>query len=179
MKIKKHISKLGILLLITFCSTTVFAQITSEEDMAKAVFETIQNNDLETFTSYCASEERFTKAVNGIEENSPKEIGLKQELKSENADNFTDENINTFNLFHKELTDNNIDITKSELSETITKEIRVEVPNLKATEIQFEIAFTNITYVINANVFITEGDIFIYEFAFAKKTIRMKGELKF
>ncbi len=70
-------------------------------------------------------------------------------------------------------------ITKSELSETITKEIRVEVPNLKATEIQFEIAFTNITYVINANVFITEGDIFIYEFAFAKKTIRMKGELKF
>ena len=169
MKIKNHISKLGILLLITFCSTAVFAQITSEEDMAEAVFITIQSNDLETFISYCASEERFTKAVNGIEENSLKEIGLKQELKQENANNFTDENINTFNLFHKELTDNNIAIKKGKLSETITKETRVEVPNLKATEIKFEISFENITYVINANVFITEDDIFIYEFLFAKK----------
>lgn len=170
-----------LIMLFAFLSLTtlIFAQFTSEEDMAKAVFKTIIDNDLETFKSYCASEERFTKAVDGIEENSPKEIGLKQELKRENANNFTDENIKTFNLLQKELTDKSIAIKKGSFTDTITKETRVEVANLIAREVKFEILFKNITYVINANVFITEDDMFIYDFGFAQKQIRIKGELKF
>ena len=153
-------------MLFAFLSLTSFgfAQITSEEDMAKAVFETIQNNDLETFTSYCITKDEMTKILNGMEETTPKEKAIKQELQQESAEGFRNESTHSFNLLLKELTDNNIDTKKSELSEPIRKEPRFEVTNLIASEIKFEVSFKKTIYEISVDLFITQGDLFIYNF---------------
>ncbi len=159
-----------VIMLFAFLSLTSlsFAQITSEEDMAKAVFETIQNNDLETFTSYCITKDGMTKMLNGMEETTPKEKAIKQDLQQETADGFREESTHSFNSLLKELADNNIVIKESELSKTIRKKPRFEVTNLKASEIKFDVSFKKTIYEISVDLFITKGDLFIYNFHFHK-----------
>lgn len=168
MKNKNIISQIIILFAFLLATSTSFAQITTEEDMAKAVFETIRTSDLETFTSYCITKDEMTKILNGMEETTPKEKAIKQELQQETADGLRNEAAATFNSLLKELTENNIVIKRSELSKTIRKEPRFEVTNLKATEIKFEVSFKQIVYKISVDLFVSNGDIFIYNFHFAK-----------
>jgi len=65
--------------------------------MATAVFETIKNSDLETFTSYCITEDALTKILNGMEETTPKEKAIKQDIQQETAENCRNESTHSFN----------------------------------------------------------------------------------
>ncbi len=174
MKITNYANQLVFMLLFTLIPTISFAQITTEEDMATAVFETIQNSDLDTFTSYCITEDAMTKIVNGMEETTPKEKAIKQDIQQESAEGFRKESTHSFNSLLKELTDNNIDIKKSELSKPITVEPGFEVTNLKHSEIKFEVSFNETIYEINVDLFITQGDLFIYNFHFYEMDIERK-----
>lgn len=145
-------------------TSTSFAQITTEEEMAKAVFETIINSDLETFSSYCATDDKMADMLEGMQESTPKEKGVKQELKEEKAANFRDESINKFNALMKELNTNNIAIDKGVFSD-LTNKVRVEVPNCKAITIKFVMTFNDkIHYEIRTDVFKTNTDLFIFNF---------------
>lgn len=159
-----------ILLIVLFTFSALISKnitkITTEEDMVKAVFETIQNNDLETFLSYCITEDGMTKIINGMVETTPKEKAIKQDIQEESVENFRDESTNSFNSLLKELTDNNFVLKKSELSKTITKEPRFEITNLIASEIKFEVSFNETIYEISVDLLISQGDFYIYNFHF-------------
>ena len=157
---KQSIMLLALLAVTNFS----YAQITSERDMAEAIFKTIQNNDLETFSSYCSTKERFAKLVDGMGETTPKEKAIKQDLKTENSDNFRNECINKFKLLLKELTDSNISIKDGVFPEMITNETRVEVTNLKAIKIKFTASFNTVNYEIKLDIFKSKEDLFIYDF---------------
>lgn len=166
MKNKKLITRLTMLFAFLLVTSTSFAQVKTEEDMAKAVFETIKTNNLETFSSYCATDERMTNLVDGMSETTPKEKGVKQELKEEKAANFRNECINKYNALIKELKANNSAINKGVFTEITKNKTRVEVTNLKASEIKFKASFNTINYEINIDIFKTKSDLFIYDFQF-------------
>ena len=168
MKNRNLISRVIMLFAFLLVTNVSFAQVKTEEDMAKAVFKTIQDGDLKTFTSYGASEERMTNLVNGMEETTPKEKSIKQELKEEKAENFSNECINKFKLLLKELESNNIVAKEGVFLEITTNETRFEVTNLKASKIKFKASFNSINYEIKIDMFKTKDDLFIYDFQFHK-----------
>lgn len=163
---KKNNLMNSVIMLFAFLlvSNTSLAQITTEEDMAKAVFETIKNSDLETFSSYLATDEKMALMLEGMEESTPKEKGVKQDLKEENVASIRKECINGYNSLIKELDTNNIAIDKGVFSD-LTNKVRVEVPNCKAIKIKFIISFNDtIHYEVKIDVFKTKTDLFIYNF---------------
>lgn len=166
MKNKNIISQVVFLFAFLLATSTSFAQITTEEDMAKAVYETIKNSDLETFSSYCTTDEKMTEMLEGMEESTPKEQSVKKELKEENFASFRDESINKYNELIDELNTKNIAIGKGVFSD-LTSKTRVEVPNCKAINLKFVMNFNDkIHYQISMDVFKTETDLFIYSFKF-------------
>ena len=144
--------------------STSFAQITTEENMAKAVFETIKTNDLEIFTSYCATKERISKMLEGMAETTPKEKAIKEEFKNEDPENFKNQCVNKFTLLINELKGSNISIKEAEFKEVFLNQVRFEITNCKATKLKFKASFKTIDYRIILNILKTKDDIFIYDF---------------
>ena len=164
MKNKKLMIRTVVLFAFFALTNIGFSQITTEEDMARAVFETIKNSDLETFSSYLVTDEKMANMLKGMEESTPKEKGVKQDLKEENATSIRKECINGFKALIEELNTKSIAIDKGVFSDFTTK-VRVEVPNCKAITIEFVSTFDDkIHYQIRVDVFKTESDLFIFNF---------------
>lgn len=168
MKNKNLMSR--VIMLFAFLSLTSFgfAQISTEEDMAKAVFETIKNNDLATFSSYCINEERMAKMLNEMGQTTPQEKGIKQELQKEGAEGFRSYAIKQFGKLISELESNNIPLKDIVLSELKIKKSVFEVTNLKAIESNFDLTFNEISYKVYFNTFKNETDLCVYDFGFYK-----------
>ena len=164
MKNKNLMNRVLMLFAFLLVTSTSFAQIATEEDMAKAVFETIKTNDLEKFTSYCTSKERISKMLVGMEETTPKEKGIKQELKQEDPENFKNQSINKFNSLIEELKNSNVTTDRAEFKEVFLNKIRFEVTNCKASKLKFKASFGSVDYQIILNIIKTKADIFIYDF---------------
>jgi len=60
------------------------------------------------------------------------------------------------------------------LSKPITVEPGFEVTNLKHSEIEFEVSFEKTIYGISVDLFITQGDLFIFNFLFYEIDIERK-----
>ncbi len=165
-KMKNNKLKNRVIMLFAFllATSTSFAQISTEENMAKAIFETIKNNDLETFTSYCASKERISNMLDGMEETTPKEKAIKQDLKDEDPEFFINQPINKYKLLIDELKKENLTTGKAEFKEVFLNEIRFEITNCKASKLKFKASFGTIEYRIILNIIKTKDDIFIYDF---------------
>lgn len=147
-------------------TSTISAQIKTEKEMVEAVFKTIQNNDLKTFISYGATDERLLSMVEGMAETTPMEKDIKKDLKTEKASSFSTECISKFELLNKELTTNNHVIKEGVLSEDIFTDLQFEITNLKCSEIKFQVTFNETVYEIEINTFNTGKDIFIYDFQY-------------
>ena len=161
---KNLINRVLMLFAFLLVTSTSFAQITTEEDMAKAVFETIKNNDLETFSSYCVSKERISKMLDGMEETTPKEKAIKQDLKEEYPENFINQPINKFKLLIDELKNDNNTINKAEFKEVFLNKVRFDITNCKATKLKFKVSFGTTDYRVILNVIKTKDDMFICDF---------------
>ena len=172
MKNKNLMNRIIMLFAFLLATSNSFAQITTEEDMAKAIFKTIKNSDIETFKSYGASDSKMTNTVAGMGGSTPKEKSIKQELRGEKAENFTKECINKFNLLQSELTNNNIKIKEGVFVKIKTNKVRCEVEGLKASKIKFIVAFDKKEYEIRIDIFKTKNDMFIYDFSFTKPEIK-------
>lgn len=159
-----------VIMLFAFLSLTSFgfAQITTEEDMAKAVFETIKNNDLKTFSSYCINEERMAKMLNEMGQTTPQEKGIKQELEEEGAESFRSYSTKQFGKLIAELESNDIPLKDVVFSKFEIKKSQFEVTNLKAIESNFELSYNEISYKIIFNAFKTETDLRVYNLGFYK-----------
>lgn len=166
MKHRKLTNRVIMLFLLLLVTSTGFAQINTEEEMAKAVFKTIQNHDLQTFTSYCASKERIGKMLEGMTETTPKEKAIKQELQQEDHEEFRKNCAKNFNLFIEELGNSNISLKKAKFDDIFLNHVRFDIPNSKASKLKFNMSFGDIKYQTTLNIFKTKDDMFIYYFYF-------------
>ncbi len=164
MKNKNLMSQIVILFAFLLVTNISFAQITTEKDMAKAVFETIKNADVETFLSYCISEDRKTKMLNGITGSTEMEKSIKQELEREKVKILRDVMKTNFNKFLDELKKEGVshkDIKYKEIEEV---DHQFEITNLKCYDIKYEVLFNETNSRFEINLYEIKDDIFIYGF---------------
>lgn len=154
------------LFLFLFVTSTGYAQINTEEEMVKAVFKTIQNHDLQAFTSYCASKERIGKMLEGMTETTPKEKAIKQELQQEDHEEFRENCTKKFKLFIEELGNSNISPKQAKFDDIFFNQLRFDIPNSKASKLKFNMSFGDVKYQTTLNIFKTKDDMFIYYFHF-------------
>ncbi len=174
MKNRKIIKNITLLSMLLFLTSISFAQseteskkvaqnFESENELAKVVFKTIQNGDSDAFLTYCATEDRMKKLINGMGVSTPMEKEIKQELKEEKAENFINGAIMGFNSVLEEAKRDSINMKNGEFPELVFNEIRFEITNLKCSKIKFKISFGKKSYVIRLDIFKTNDDIFIYD----------------
>lgn len=161
--INKNLIIKGILLFAFLIVTNIsFAQKVTGEDMAKAVFKTMQNSDVETFLSYCISKERKAKMISNLSGSSGMEKGIKQELENEDLKLQIKEIENNYQQFLDGLIKENIDPKKGVFKEIENIDHQFEITNLKCFDITFKVLFGKNTYRFEINLFETKGDIFLF-----------------
>lgn len=155
------------LLMITGFSYAQEFNHEQERELAKAAFKSLQDADLETFTSYCATNDRLAKMLSDMPEETPKEISIKDELSDMEADELKSESISGFNAALELAKTDNVDLKDGEFPELGTYKVRFEVTNLKCTKVSFDISPEK-KYLVIINMFNTKDDIFIYDFRMIK-----------
>ena len=158
-------------MLFAFLSVTSlsFAQITSEEDMAKAVFETIKNNDSEALAQYCISDKRMATALNGVTDTSAVARSVVSELKEAPHEKMRYAVINSFDQFIAEVQKENLILKDAKFEGVIMNGIKFDIGDLKGKKVRFKISFGTINYSVLLYLFKTKTDLFIYGFSFAKE----------
>ncbi len=133
------------------------------QPMAKNVFKTIQNSDVETFLSHCISEEKNTKMLNGLTGTSEMEKDLKKDLKGEDVKKQINEMKRNFNGFGDELKKDGLKF-KEGVYEFEKNEYQFEVTNLKCYDIKFKVLLNKTIYRFEINLFETKDDTFLFGF---------------
>lgn len=160
----KNLMKQSIMLLALLTVTNfISAQKTTGEEMAKNVFKTIQNADVETFLTHCISEEKNTKMLNDLTGTSEMEKGLKNDLKGEDVKKQIDDMKRNFNGFGEELKKEGVK-SKDGVYEFEKNEYQFEVTNLKCYDIKFKVIFDKTVYRFEINLFETKDDTFLFGF---------------
>jgi hypothetical protein len=166
---KNLISRVIMLFAFLFITNLSFGQIKTGEDMAKAVFITIQNSDSVTFLSYCISENRNAEMINGITGSSEMDKDIKQNREGANVKTLKDEMKNNFNMFLAELKKEEISSKNIVYNKIERIDHQYEITNLSCYDVQYEILAEENKYKFEINLFETKTDIFIYGFSFAKE----------
>lgn len=169
MKIKYLMNRMIMLFAFLLVTSTSFAQITTEEDMAKAVFETIKNNDSEAFSYYCTSDERMAKALKGVSDTSAMAKGVVSELEMAPHQSMKYAAINSFDEFISELKKENISLKDATFEGLIMNKIKFDINNLTAKKVKFKISFGAVNYRMMIYLFKTKTDMFIYDFSATKE----------
>ncbi|MBI9071635.1 MAG: hypothetical protein JEY94_08545 [Melioribacteraceae bacterium] len=162
---KRTIMNLALILFSVLLLTgTSFAQefeYEKERELAKAAFTCLQNADLETFSSYCTTEERFSNMLSVLDDKNPKEKGMKSELSQMGVGDFRGEAISGFKKALEQAKINNINLKEWKFPELANYRAKFDMTNLKALKVKFKIK----SYLILINMFKTSDDIFIYDFS--------------
>ena len=153
----------GIMLFAFLIVTNIsFAQKVTGEDMAKAVFKTMQNSDVETFLSYCISKERKDKMISNLSGSSEMEKDIKQELENENLKSQIEEIKNNYQQFLEGLKKENVDPKKGTFTEIVNIDHQFEITNLNCFDVNYKVVFGDNTYKFEINLFETKDDTFIF-----------------
>ena len=169
MKNRNLMNRVIVLFAFLLVTSMSFAQITTEEDMAKAVFKTIQDGESEALSFYCSSEKRMTKVINGLTDTSHVVISVKQDMKEANGDKLRYAIIAAFDKLLNELKEDNLNHKNATYEGITLNKIGMDIPNLMSKKIKFKISLDKITYIIRIDVFKTKDDMFLYDFSFVKE----------
>ncbi len=160
----------SIILLVFILATNIsFAQIKTEDGMAKAIFETIKTNDSEALSYYCISGKRMTKAINGVNDTSAMAKSVVNELKEADYQSMKYAVINSFDKFITEVQKEKLILTDATFEGIIMNKIKFDISNLTAKKIKFKVSFGTINYSVIIYLFKTKTDMFIYDFSFVKE----------
>ncbi len=169
---KKTLILLTMLFAFLSLTSISYAQITTEEDMATAVFETIQNNDSEALSYYCISEKRMAKAINGVADTSHVARSVVSDLKEANSEKMRYAVINSFDKFITEVEKENLILKDAKFEGVIMNKIKFDIGDLKGKKVHFKVSFGDVNYTVMMFLFKTNTDIFIAGFDFNKIDIK-------
>lgn len=169
MKNKNLMNRMIMLFAFVLATNISFAQIKTEEDMAKAVFETIKNDDSEAFSYYCTSDERMAKALKAVSDTSAVAKGVVSELEMAPHQSMKYAAINSFDEFISEIKKENLSLKDATFEGLIMNKIKFDINNLTAKIVKFKIPFGTVNYHVMIYLFKTETDMFIYGFSATKE----------
>lgn len=169
MKKKKLMNSVIMLFAFLLATSTSFAQTKTEEDMAKAVFETIKKSDSEAFSFYCISEKRMTKVLNGLVDTTHVVKSVKQDLVGINPQKTKYAVIAKFDKLLDAVKKENLDISKATFEGVVLNKIGMDIPNLMSKKVKFKISIDKVIYIVRIDLFIANNDMFIYDFSFVKE----------
>jgi len=172
MKNKNLMNRIIMLLAFLLATSSSFAQITTEEDMAKVVFKTIENNDSEALSYYCISDKRMTKAISTVTDTSAMAKSVINELKEANHNKMKYTVIANFEKFITEIKNKKLNLKDIKYKGLTKNKIKFDIGNLKAKKVNFNVSFDKTSYVIAMYLFVTKSDMFIYDFSFTKPEIK-------
>ena len=169
MKNNNLMSRVVILFAFLLVTNTSFAQIKTEEDMAKAVFETIKSNDSEAFSYYCTSDERMAKALKGVSDTSAVAKSVVSELETAAHQSMKYAAIKSFDELVSELKQEKISLKDAIFEGLIMNKIKFDINNLTAKKVKFKMSFGAVNYRVMIYLFKTKTDMFIYGFSATKE----------
>lgn len=159
-----------ILFVCVFIAGTCFAQdfeYEEERKLAKAIFNSLQEADLEKFSSYCISEERLTKMLSNMGEKTEKEKGIKSELSGIEPSKMLSEAKEGFKKALELVKSDSTNLKECNFPELGDYKIKFKVTNLKCMKIKYYLCPEN-KYLISIYLFKTADDLFIYNFRLTK-----------
>ena len=172
MENKNVMPKILILFAFLLITGTGFSQIKTEEDLAKAVFETIKNSDSEAFSNYCISEKRTTKLIAELDDTTAMLKSVKADLAEIPPQEMKNEVIAGFDKLLNTVKEENLDISKATFEIITENKIRMDIPKLMAKKVKFRILIETRYYFVSIDFFKTNTDMFLYDLSFEKGTFK-------
>lgn len=159
----KALAKVSIQLTIESSSFDTNVDI---ESFTQQIVETIRNNDVSAFKSYCISQEVMDNILGSIAGNTPKESGIKAELSSIDIDIVTNELTANFNKLQKAFSEKDADISVVRLQIILEQDTKLEMSEFSGMGIRFVIGSANTTFIIRSNIFVTKEKAYLFDFRF-------------
>lgn len=136
----------------------------TDEELCRTVFDALQKNNVELFTSLLITNEAFQGMVNSLDESDSKEKSIKDEFRKDfNVQEFSGESLKSF----KELTTlgqkNYMDLKSATFSGVNFRQLRYEAGNHKCKKLKFKISIGEDFYSVIIYLFQTDEGMFIYD----------------
>ncbi len=163
----RNLKNKTLMLFAILCITSLgYAQkfeYTQERELCDAAFKSLQDADLETFSSYCINEKRMEKMLDEMPEETPDEKGIKDELSGMGAEALRGEAISGFKAAIEQAKTDNVNLKDVKFPELGIYNRREKITNPKATMVRLKLT-TKMNYIIVVNIFETKDDMFIWQF---------------
>lgn len=136
------------------------------ESFIQNIVETIRNNDVSVFKSYCMSQEGMDNIIQSIAGDTPKETGIKTELSSMDPEIETKKLIANFNNLQKAFSEKDADISVVRLQNILNQDTMLEMSGYRAMRIRYVIGSNDTTFVIKIGTFVTKEKAYLFDFGF-------------
>ncbi|MBI9068668.1 MAG: hypothetical protein JEZ09_15330 [Salinivirgaceae bacterium] len=157
----KALAKVSMQLIIENSSFNTNVDI---ESFTQHIVETMRNNDVSAFESYCISQEGMDNIIQSIDGNTPKESGIKAELSSIDTEIATKELTANFIKLEKAFSEKGADISVVKLQNILEQNTKLEMSEFIGMGIRFVIGSANTTFIIRTNIFVTKEKAYLFDF---------------
>ncbi len=136
----------------------------TNDEICQSLFEALQTNNVELFSSLLLTEEPFQGMVNSLDETDPKEKSIKVDFSTTfNVEKATSESLASFNKLVRSGQEENIDLKNAVYSGVIFKKTRYEAGNHACKKLKFKMIIGEEFYSVSINLFQTDDGMFIYD----------------
>lgn len=136
----------------------------TNDELCRTVFEALQDNDLESFTSLLVTEDVFQGMLNSLDESIPKEKSIKGDFSAEfDVEKSTGESLKSFNKLEVQGQEKNIDFKNAVYSGVHFRKTRYEAGNHACKKVKFKITEGEKLYSVVVYLFQTDEGMYIYD----------------
>ena len=165
--LKIVISIVFALLLTTNLVSAQNFQYKQERALAKIIFKSLQDEDLESFSKFCITEKRMSQMLDEMDATSEKDKSIKKEISEVKASDMRNEAISGFNKSLVQAKSDAFNLKESKFPELGFYKTRFEMLKVKCITVKVDIS-TDKVYMMVIEMFKTNDDIFIYDFKIIK-----------
>ncbi len=135
----------------------------TDDELCSTVFEALQNNNVELFTSLLLTDEVLQGMISSLDESDPKEKSIKGEFSTDfHVEKFVAESLESFNKLVRLGQDKKMDLKAAVYSGVNFRETRYEAGNHICKKVKFKMTIGEEFYSVVVNFFQTDEGMFIY-----------------
>ncbi len=137
---------------------------TTDDELCNTVFEALQNNNVELFTSLLITDETLQGMINSLDESDPKEKSIKDEFSAGfNAEEFAGASLESFHKLVKPGQENIIDLKAAVYSGVSFRQTRYEAGNHICKKLKYKMTIGEEFYSVVIYLFQTDEGMFVYD----------------
>jgi len=136
----------------------------TDDEFCHAVFEALQNNDVELFTSLLVTEEQLQSMINSLDDADPKEKSIKDEFISDfTVEKMADGSLKSFNKLVRLGQEKSMHLENAVYSGIHFRQTRYEAGNHKCKKLKFKMTVGEEFYSVIVYLFQTDDEMFAYD----------------